>query len=182
MTVVLLEHTLFAWEAVAEERAMHPADERARMVVQLRSEIAGQKDPDAARELRQCLRALEQLERVVHDHGGPTFTIGASGKVEPVPESATVTRAWHAIQQRWPKLITRLRNQVARAMSTERTMPLTATSSIPTGERQRYALAASALRKELGENFLDASTPMASRTAQVRKWKQLALRRRTQET
>ena len=122
---------------------------------------------------------LGQLERVVHDHGGPTFTIGASGKVEPVPESATVTRAWHAIQQRWPKLITRLRNQVARAMSTERTMPLTATSSIPTGERQRYALAASALRKELGEYFLDPSTPMASRTAQVRKWKQLALRRRT---
>jgi hypothetical protein len=177
MTVVLLEHTLFAWEAMAEERAMHPADERARMVVQLRSEIAGQKDPD--QELRRCLRALEQLDSVVEGQGGPTFTIGMSGRVEPVPESVTVTRAWRGIQQRWPKLITRLRNQVARAMSTERTMPLTATSSIPAGERQRYALAASALRKELGERFLDASTPMAYRAAQARKWKQLERGRRS---
>ena len=28
MTVALLDHTLFSWKAIAEERAMHPADER----------------------------------------------------------------------------------------------------------------------------------------------------------
>jgi hypothetical protein len=176
MTVALLDHTLLAWEAMAEKRPRHPADERSRIVWRLRGQMAAQANVDE--EQRECLLALERLERHVATHGGPHFTIEASGKVQPLPESPSVESEWRAIRQRFPALITTLRNELVRAATSEKRFPLTERSSIAVGENQRYADAAVELRAELGPRFLSRTATIQYRAGRVRKWRQLAALRR----
>jgi hypothetical protein len=176
MTVALLDHTLISWEAMGEERPRHPADERSRIVWRLRGQMAAQANVD--REHRECLLALERLERHVANHGGPHFTIGVTGKLQSLPESAFVEREWRAIQQRFPALITTVRNELVRAATSENRVPLTDRIRIAVGENQRHADAAAALRAELGRRFLSPTATIPYRASRVRKWRQLAARRR----
>ena len=66
-----------------------------------------------------------------------------------------VTKAWQAIQKRFPVLMTELGSAVVRSVASEKRVPLTELSRMAVGERQRYADAAGALQVEVGPRFLD---------------------------
>jgi hypothetical protein len=175
MAVALIDDALLYVEAIAEDRLRHPADERKHMIIVLQAMTAtSYRDDESALRL---LDALVQLDIHVTRNGGPRFTLDRDGVWKPVSEQEEVATFWREIQaaREYRPLITRLRNQMAAELSSERKLELGNGHSIILGERPRHQQVLDQLRRELGERYLAPRASLAYRCARVRKWKQLAL-------
>jgi hypothetical protein len=175
MIVALIEHSLLFLEAFAEERARHPADERARMIDLLNMMVATSHSDDE--DAKQYLKALRRLDRIVAERGGPHYTLDSEGLLAPMPEPKDVAQTWKAVQQRFPALTTQLRNQITKQNTTERSIQLADDNTIVLGTKPRYEPVLQQFRVELGETYLKPTTTLHARAAQVRKWKELLWRR-----
>jgi hypothetical protein len=183
MVVALILYTLDVLDGDAEDRLIHPAQEREQMMELLRMRVhspTGDQPAELRDEERRCLAALEKLDKIVVDHGGPIFRIrDEDGTVEPAPEPERIANAWRATRSRFRSTIDSLGGQVATARDTTEKLRLGPRRRDPVihlGDRAAARAKALRLRADVGPRFLDPEAMPSYRAACVRKWKQLAFR------
>ena len=175
MVVVLIDDALLYLEAIAEDVVRHPAVERRQMILVLQAMTATSRHDDE-RALR-LLDVLVGLDAHVVKNWGPRYILDDRGVWQPASEPRKIATAWRGIQdaREYRPLITRLRNQIAYELSSERELVLGNGRTIILGERPHHQALLDQLRRELGKRYLVPTATVAYRCARVRKWKQLAL-------
>jgi hypothetical protein len=174
MVVALIDDALLELEAVAEDRVRDPAAERQEMASILEMTVRSRGEhADALRLLADLLR----LNKLVDEHGGPHYILSDAGAWRPAPEAREIADAWCKIQEEYPVLINRLRNQVFRRNFSEESLELGNGHEVILGERPPHEHLLRQLKVELGDRYLAEDATLEYRCARVRKWKEQALTR-----
>jgi hypothetical protein len=123
--------------------------------------------------------ALLRLDQELTARGGPHYTLSEQGKWAPAAEPRAIADAWQAIQHRFPDLTSRLRNQIVKQRTSQRTLALAQHQTINLGEQPRHQQLLDQLKHELGARYFAPDATPAYRHARVRKWKEQAQTRKT---
>jgi hypothetical protein len=152
-----------------------PSSERERMIQILKRRVS--LPPPLSAQERDLLDALEDLQVFARHYPPPMLIYRGRDGLSLYEESEPVRERFRALRIDHRRALDGVISSLAESVESETTVRLHrrgAGAVVSLGERKRAEQRLQEFRLELGERFLDSSTPVASRAASVRKWRQLA--------